>query len=318
MGIQQMFAGIPTPSVTSLYTFTTFTFTNAGITGSSGPSLANCLSNYNTGANPWLNDTNYFNVTGGIQLWTVPETKNYEFTIEGGAGGSAYTGYGYGAFGKSAKFTTTLSLTQGHKIKILVGQMGANGNLSNSCGEDGSGGGGTFIYNDTTSTVLAVAGGGGGAGNNGNNREESLKNASNSTSGNKGSGSTGGAAGTGGNGGSIQSGSCVSGGGAGAGLSTNGGAESGMAAALSFLNGGTGGTISSVSRGGFGGGGARGVNYAAGGGGGYSGGGGGGLQTCSCNDMGNGGAGGSYSIATITSFSNPSSQTHGSCIVTKL
>jgi hypothetical protein len=42
------------------------------------------------------------------------------------------------------------------------------------------------------------------------------------------------------------------------------------------------------------------------------------LQTCSCNDMGNGGAGGSYSVATITSFSNPSSQTHGSCIVTKL
>ena len=314
-----MFFGIPNSSAAGLYSFTTFTFTNGGASGSSGPSLANCLSSYDTGSNPWLNNTDYFNVTSGIQLWTVPETKSYEFIIEGAAGGSANTSYGYGAFGKSAKFTVTLSLTQGHKLKILIGQMGANGNAGNNCGQDGSGGGGTFIYNDTTSTLLAVAGGGGGAGSNGQGREESLKNASNSGSGNKGSGSTGGAGGVAGSGGSIQSGSCVAGGGAGAGFSTNGAVESSMSAALSFLNGGTGGVVSGAA-GGFGGGGARGVNYAGGGGGGYSGGGGGGLQTCSCNDMGNGGAGGIFSQAgtTITGFTNPTSQTHGSCIVTKL
>lgn len=300
-----------------LYTFSSFTFTNGGQTGSTGPSLSTLLSSYNTTLNPWLTNTAYFNMsTNGIQRWTVPATGTYRFTAKGASGGSAYTAYGYGAAGLAGQIVADLSLTQGDVIQILVGQMGGNGNSGSSCGQDGAGGGGTFIVT-SGGVPLLVAGGGGGAGSNGQGREESLKNAGDSTSGRKGSGTTGGAGGTGGGAGSAQSGSCVSGGQPGAGFTGNGVTSQGQSAAsYSFTNGGVGG-FGGYAPGGFGGGGSSGTSYAGGGGGGYSGGGGGGLQTCSCNDMGNGGAGGSYSSTTYT-FTQLSTTGHGSVLVEKL
>jgi hypothetical protein len=304
--------------IAGLYAFTSATFTPGGATGSSGPTLTQARTGLTgTGVESWKDNTSYFNTSNGIQLWTVPQTGDYEITLTGAHGGSANTSYGFGAPGQPASFKTILTLTQGHIIQILVGQMGGNGNAGNNCGQDGAGGGGTFVYNQTTATILAVAGGGGGAGSNGLGREETLKTASNSINGNKGSGTTGGAGGTNGGGGSIQSGSCVNGGASGAGFSGNGATNGQSTAALSFLNGGTGGS-GGFAIGGFGGGGASGTQYTGGGGGGYSGGGGGGVQDCDCNDLGNGGAGGSYSIATITDFTNPTTQSHGSCTIVKL
>ena len=304
--------GVSEPS--ELYSFTTFTFTNSGVTGRLGPTLSNCLSSYNTTTYPWLNNTAYFNVvTQGYQLWTVPATGNYEITAIGAAGGGSFISYGYGVSGKGARMVSTFSLTQGDKLKIVVGQMGASGG-ANSCGGDGSGGGGSFVATEAN-VALLVAGGGGGAGSNGLGREETLKHAPDSTSGAKGSGTTGGAGGTSGAGGGIQSGSCVPGGGGGGGFTGNGGQNGQSQPGTSFTNGATGGTGGNA--GGFGGGGGGGINYAAGGGGGYSGGGGGGLQTCSCNDMGNGGGGGSYSSTTYT-YTVQNVAANGSVTITKL
>ena len=298
----------------ALYDFTTFTFTNATMTGRLGPTLTNCLTSYNTSTNPWLNNTVYFNVvTQGYQLWTVPATGNYEITAIGAAGGNSSPGYGYGVSGKGAQMVSTVSLTQGDKLKIVVGQMGT-GTANNNCGRDGGGGGGSFVATETN-TPLLVAGGGGGAGSNGNGREETLKHAPDSTTGGKGSGTTGGAGGTAGGGGAIQSGSCVNGGGGGGGFTGNGGTNGQSNAGLSFVNGATGGTGGNA--GGFGGGGGAGQDYAAGGGGGYSGGGGGCLQTCSCSDMGNGGGGGSYSSTTYV-YTAQIGTSHGSVTITRL
>ena len=75
------FQGVHTShaAASSLYDFTSHTFTNCGATGQEGPTLANCISSYNTS---WENKTDYFNVPSdaGIQYWTVPTTGTY--TIE--------------------------------------------------------------------------------------------------------------------------------------------------------------------------------------------------------------------------------------------
>ena len=61
-----------------LYDFTSHTFINAGAISTTGPTLANCKSSYDTS---WEDNTNYFNVqTQGIQEWTIPQTGTY--TIE--------------------------------------------------------------------------------------------------------------------------------------------------------------------------------------------------------------------------------------------
>jgi len=292
-----------------LYSFTSTTFTTGGATGRFGPTLEQARSGLGT----WSNNTAFFNVTNGIQFWTVPANGNYRLTAIGARGGTSFTGYGSGQAGFGARMVSTFALTQGTVLKILVGQQGING-ANNNCGQDGGGGGGTFVATSTNSPLL-VAGGGGGAGN--HTRDTSgLRHAPNSQSGNAGSGSTSGAGGTGGNGGAIQSGSCVPGGASGAGFFGNGNTNGQSASAQSFLNGGAGGT-GGFAAGGFGGGGGGGTNYAAGGGGGYSGGGAGGLQTCSCNDMGNGGGGGSFSSVSFT-YTAQIGQSNGSLLVERI
>ena len=72
------FQGVHTShaAASSLYDFTTHTFTNCGATGRNGPTLANCKSSYDVS---WENNTDYFNVPSdaGIQNWTVPTTGTY-------------------------------------------------------------------------------------------------------------------------------------------------------------------------------------------------------------------------------------------------
>ena len=58
-----------------LYTFSSHTFTNCGVTGRYGPTLAQCKASYSPA---WTDDTSYFNVvTQGIQEWKVPATASY-------------------------------------------------------------------------------------------------------------------------------------------------------------------------------------------------------------------------------------------------
>lgn len=279
-----------------LYGFTTHTFTSCGATGQSGPALANCTSAYS--AATWTSSTSNFNVSSGMQLWTVPGTGSYTLDVYGAKGGNFTAGV-YTP-GQGARVQMTVSLTQGQQIKILVGQPGG------IYGYTGGGGGGTFVYNVTTSTLIAVAGGGGAASSsNGNGCNATL-----TTSGGI-CASNGFSAGTSGSGGGGNS---TSGwGSGGAGYSGDGSASGTYAgaSAKSFINGGTGagqyGTNSTQSCngawGGFGGGGGGGCN-GGGGGGGYSGG------------ASGGGGGGSYLTGTSQSSSVISGSTAAQVIIT--
>ena len=294
-----------------------FTFTNMGATGSSGPTSIT----YGTG-NPGYG-TGYAMVLGtgtsaGMQRWTVPQTRSYTFTIAGA--GINLTDLTQSA-GENVNYTSsgavgvsTLSLTAGHVLRILVGQQGTQG--STGLFARGGGCGGSFVYNETTSTLLLATGGGGGnggdpsgatigagtAGSPYTNGTGKGDDGQTGTSGSVGRDGAAGAGGTSGNGGAAQTQGY--GGDGGAGYSGNGGQNSAngnvTVAAKSFLNGGTGGTGGN-SPGGFGGGASGGNNGGAGGGGGggYSGGGGGANQG---NGEG-GGGGGSYTSGTWTSIS---------------
>lgn len=295
----------------SLYTFTSFTFTNGGQTGASGPSLATLLSSYNTTTYPWLLNTLYFNATSGIQLWTVPSTGNYTidaYGARGGYGGALVAGLG-------ARILGTFSLTAGDKIRILVGQMGTDINSLTA-----GGGGGTFIMKETgssTSDIYVIAGGGGGGYY--SSYSSAYMQGSNTTSANPGwSGGYGriaGAAGTGGGGGGVDQ--FGTGGGGGGGLTGNGssgayGQPSEGSGGYSFTNGGNAYAGESYP-GGFGGGGS-GDWYSwtgGGGGGGYNGGGGG-------HYYGPGGGGGSYNNGTSQTNTAGTRNGHGYVTITKL
>lgn len=221
--------------------------------------------------------------SAGMQLWTVPQSKVYQFRVVGAGYQTNGTLNAYGA-----DFTVSLPLTKNHVIRIAVGQQSVTDN-----GNWEGGGGGTWVYNNTTSTLLFVAGGNGG--NNINSAGGSGQAGRNGGDGNNG----GGAGGTNGNGGSTSWG----GGNAGGGYLTNGANVNGATAdgyilqngwngGFAFVNGAQGGTGTNQP-GGFGGGGSGSVHgVGGGGGGGYSGGGGGNSQ--------GGGGGGSYSLMSLT------------------
>ena len=304
------------PLITELYSFTSFTFTNAGITGRNGPTRANCLSSYNTATNTWLNNTAYFNVvTQGYQLWTVPATGSYRITSIGAAGGGTSSLSGKGA---GARMIGVFNFTSGQKLKILVGQQGQDG--SNACGSTkGGGGGGSFVVSEDNSTPYIIAGGGGG----GSRHQVTNMNAVVATTGVAGSDSGGAGGSTGGGGGSVAG--CVNGASGGGGFTGNGvtGNDTGTSGGLSFTNGGTGGTGGtqyggSTAAGGFGGGGGS-SSYMGGGGGGYSGGGSGGVASCSCSFVGVGGGAGSFNSGTSpTNTAAFNNTTHGSVLIEKL
>jgi hypothetical protein len=132
-----------------------FNFTPCNATGALGPTASACTTAYGGTALAGL-----VSVSGGIQSWTVPVTGTYTVRLAGGSGGtptsSSYSGY---TGGKGAVITTTLSLSQGTILKILVGQAGQGGV------DDAGGGGASYV--ETGTTPLAVAGGGGGGGMNG-------------------------------------------------------------------------------------------------------------------------------------------------------
>ncbi|GAB5387183.1 MAG: hypothetical protein Alpg2KO_01510 [Alphaproteobacteria bacterium] len=155
-----------------LFTFTSHDFTNCGAVGTSGPSLNDCRSFYSPSGD-WDEDTAYFDVSNGIQIWTAPQTGSYALIVDGADGGEPGGPNG----GKGARLTTSIGLQQGDKIRMLIGQAG--GCTGEYCG----GGGGTFVFENLT-TPLVIAGGGGGGGGNGEGCDAGLTTSSNNCSGN--------------------------------------------------------------------------------------------------------------------------------------
>lgn len=298
----------------ALYPFTSFTFTNGTQTGRTGPSRANLLASsaYNSTQNSWLENTDFFDVAGGIQIWTVPQTGIYRIEAAGAQGFSADANRVGGA---GAVLRGEYSLEQGQKLRILVGQEG-----SGVIGGSGGGGGGTFVtllngpIEDTEEEdILMIAGGGGGT------RTDVLQNGC--------PGRTSELGGTGsessqthncgektsgrGEGGIVSEHSWGSGGG---GFFTEGVSdypahfESGQA----FIHGRVGGSSSQQpSNGGFGGGGSGEGRRGGGGGGGFSGGDGGRIA----------GGGGSFvgsSASNVVKTNSPGNSGHGSVMIIRL
>lgn len=286
-------------TASALYEFTNATFTSGGVSGRTGPSLTQARSGLTgTGVDAWKNNTQYFNTSNGIQLWTVPKNGTYRIETWGAQGGDNTASYS-GGFG--ARMRGDFTLTQGEVIKILVGQIGGT--------SYGGGGGGTFVA-QSNNTPLIVSGGG----NTRSPWNSTIVHATTATSGTGGSvPSYNGVSGSGGN----ATGSSAAGGAGFTGNGTNTSCGSSVAP-LSFVNGGTGGqTCNSI--GGFGGGSASDgcCQGASGAGGGYSGGAG-----CSSSSQ-YGGAGGSFNNGTNQSNDNGNSGTatltgNGRVIITAL
>ncbi|MGE4444326.1 MAG: hypothetical protein AB7E37_05020 [Candidatus Altimarinota bacterium] len=292
-----------------LYSFTTHTFTNCGMTGRTGPTLAACRSSY---ATSWVGNDNFFNQATyqGYQLWTVPKTGWYSIDAYGAQGGTnSYAG------GLGARMKGNFYLLKGEKLTILIGQTG----LISTSTCDAGGGGGTFVFSGvspySTTNVLLAAGGGGGASNGTSGLSvhgvtSTFGATTSHAGGNNGNGALG-----------SNSGGC-----GGGGILSKGGASSswGDCGGGAINSGGIGGISvgSTQAIGGFGGGAGGHGNcwIGGGGGGGYSGGGPG-----SYNGVVNGGGGGSFRAATYNgnSVTNPlategARSGHGQVIITAL
>lgn len=317
-----------------LYPFTSFRFTSAGVTGSTGPIGTRILAAYTgSSSGSYFSNREYF-TTGsfqGYQIWTVPQTATYRVELAGARGGTSPAYSGSLTWGNGAKIRADISLTQGQKIMMVVGQytdgLGANASQWNTYQGYGGGGGSFLTLSGSTPIPLLVAGGGGGSGKYTNG----LFTGKNGTTGPSGSasvrGATGGINGLGGRS-HINSASVASlnsyDGGAGAGFSGNGqngdgtytkpfGGSTYGEGGYAFVSGSKGGANSTswgnpstyaASWGGFGGGGAGNGIIVGGGGGGYSGGGGAWTSGGTQSDGGGGGGSYVYSLATNVATSD--------------
>ncbi len=140
--------------VSSLFSLCqTYTFTNAGASGSFGPTQAQCDAAYGAGV-VTIN-------TQGIQEWVVPTTGTYTIRVFGGQGGKtittddSYRGGGADMYGE-------FNLSAGQVIKIVVGQEGIENTGGNFANGGGNGGGASFVWIDGQALPLIAAGGGGG------------------------------------------------------------------------------------------------------------------------------------------------------------
>lgn len=140
-----------------LYPFVSHTFTNAGASGRNGPTLAQCKTAY-AGAT-FINNLEWFDRTAtGIQVWTVPVTGYYRIRARGASR----------LFGLSATVTDTrpepdavFRLQKGDKLRIAVGQLGS---YPPNVGLPVSGSGGTFVESGEQGLLLVGGGAGGFAG----------------------------------------------------------------------------------------------------------------------------------------------------------
>jgi len=284
---------------TALYPFTSFMFTTAGTSGSTGPLGTRILAAYTGSSSGSYFSNRTFFTTGsfqGYQIWTVPETATYEIEVAGAASGvSSYPIIYSGSMGAIVK--ARVPLTQGQKFTMVVGQRSLNTAISGLAYVGVGGGGGSFF----------VCGSLSGNGSTATTGSLSRHNAPGGT------GSLGGRS-------HINTASVVSSnlydGGGGGGFLGNGMRGDGTftmtqlgshgAGGFAFLSGSVGGlpaltyTPNNATAGGFGGGGG-GTPIAGGGGGGYAGGGGSWGSSQPASDGGGGGS--SYIISTATTIS---------------
>jgi hypothetical protein len=148
---------------TALYSFTTHTFTSAGVTGRTAPTLGQLTTAYNASGATWATNTANFNQGSfqGYQDWVVPVSGTYEFEVRG-APGRASSG---AAGGGGAIVKGRVPLTKGEIITIAVGQRGMTSSESGTGTPNNWPGasGGTFVVRKTGNVPLFIAGGGGGA-----------------------------------------------------------------------------------------------------------------------------------------------------------
>lgn len=153
------------PTTAGLFEFSSHTFTTAGSTGRYGPTLTQCVSSYTSeDASVWANDPLFFDVQNGSQIWTIPADGAYRIRAVGARGGrpAAYNHFGHGAM-----LEGVFLLSKGDKLRIVVGQAGAdNGGIgTGSQGGGGAGGGASFAQIQGQTFPLILAGGGAGGGN---------------------------------------------------------------------------------------------------------------------------------------------------------
>ncbi len=206
---------------------------------------------------------------GSVEEWTVPNhVTSLTFIVKGAGGGTIFPD---AEGGSGAKVTSTLTVTEGEKLKLVVGGGGswiynggyAGGGRGGVAGfEPGSGGGGgSFVFSETESLLIAAGGGGGGGGE----EETGGGNGGHTGGAGHGIGVAGGGGGTGSQGGSAGI-HATAGGGPTTSTAIQGTGGRGGEEIDAFANGGGGG-------GGFyggGGGGSEEPFYAGGGGGGSS------------------------------------------------
>ncbi len=127
-----------------LYSFTSQSFTNAGVTGRNGPTLSQIRSAY---GGTWQQNSSYLNMTTqGVQLWTVPKAGTYRITCRGQQNP--------GLNNSGAQLVVTKSLTRSQVIKIVVGQV-------SETGTNVGGHGASFVV-DNSNNLIVIAGGAGG------------------------------------------------------------------------------------------------------------------------------------------------------------
>jgi hypothetical protein len=302
-----------------------YTFTNAGQTGSVGPTQLQVNTSYTNS-----NLSGSVVVTGGIQSFTIQNAGNYKIEAWGAAGGTHQYSTGYPG-GNGSYLSGSFTFTAGTVLKILVGQKGGDSHMATSTDWDNAaagGGGGTYVYYAASNPLpIMAAGGGGGGGRTTDFPGATITQTANSAI------SPGGVGGVNGNGGGVNTTGSSYWAGGGAGWLTDGtggytttqylytptgtGAYGGRTPA----NGGSGGTRYIDSGGdeggdgGFGGGGGGGSdNMGTGGGGGFSGGGG---ATGGSNNN-TGGGGGSYNSGTNQLNSAATNTGHGKVVITEL
>lgn len=308
-----------------LYPFASFTFTTAGVSGSTPPTLQQLRGAYtgSTSGSYFSNPT--FFTTGsfqGYQIWTVPTTATYEIEAAGARSGIAiYPTNAPKTFWGGAIIKGRYNLTKGQKVVMVVGQPALTPPTQNNAYNGPGGGGGTYFVLSGSNTPIIIAGGAG-AGGAWSGDSGTIRSGSNGQTTTFGTSSWGGApGGTGSLGGNSHRNSTGTASlnsydaGGGGGFSGNGYNGSGVIAnttngstgggGLSFLSGSTGGVFASTfsaqaTAGGFGGGGG-GTPIAGGGGGGYSGGAGSYRNLGTAAD--GGGGGGSFIAIGVTSVS---------------
>jgi hypothetical protein len=277
----------------SLYDFTTHTFTTGGSSGRFGPTISTVRAEYVNGGATWA--TNYLaqGTYQGYQDWTVPEDGLYEITAMGAPGRQGNNLGGGGAIvrGKVRLFKDEI-------ITIAVGQRGElpPNNLAWPASS-----GGTFVVRKNGNIPLFVAGGGSSSSNATIGRNAVLTNTGGSSSRGYGGGVNGNGAGG------------INSGGAGGGFFSAGGNSSVGGGGGGFNNGLVGGFAGggSSGNGGFGGGGGSdGQTWGGpGGAGGYGGG-----ATNDAVGSQQGGGGGSYVFPTATDVATSTGQYNDSSL----